>query len=222
MSQEHGCGDYFLLEHYVPESLILNTDRYWPTNQLPSSVNVLKTQLHQAHRERRGLDATKAVEMFITHAQALADYGSHYYIATLDTKQLNKMIYRLRKSQDKRAKNADKLGKTDLISELANNNCQELQYASPKAVLNNNQNVKKSNQTNKEKSSSSSSNIWLAIHAQGIKVLDRGDRPRERTELAAFQWKDIQTLSYSKSCLLVYTRINGKRCKFKLRMDQRK
>ncbi|CAK9829927.1 Disks large homolog 1 [Anthophora retusa] len=40
--------------------------------------------------------------------------------------------------------------------------------------------------------------------------------------MAQFQWKDIQTLSYSKSCLVVYSKVNGKRCKFKLRMDHRK
>lgn len=52
----------------------------------------MRIQLHQAHREKRGLDANKAEEMFITHAQAFADYGSHYYIATMDTKELEKVM----------------------------------------------------------------------------------------------------------------------------------
>lgn len=100
-SQEHGCGDYFLLEHYVPESLILNTERFWPQAQLPNSINALKMQLQQAHRDRRGLDSTKAEEMFVTYAQSLADYGSHYYIATTDARELAKIVARIKKGEKK-------------------------------------------------------------------------------------------------------------------------
>nr|XP_033338293.1 uncharacterized protein LOC117227282 [Megalopta genalis] len=93
---EHGCGDYFLLEHYIPESLILNTDQH--QSQINNGeTEALRARLHQAHRDRRGLDSNKAEEMFITHAQTLADYGSHYYIATVDSKELEKVLVQQRK-----------------------------------------------------------------------------------------------------------------------------
>jgi hypothetical protein len=84
----------------------------------------------------------------------------------------------------------------------------------------NNNNNKNTNKTSKFKKNES--DVWLAIHSQGLKVFERGARLRERLELAKFQWKDIQTLSYGKNCLVIYSRISGKRCKFKLKMDHRK
>lgn len=94
-------------------------------------------------------------------------------------------------------------------------------YATPKKVIdNNNANNKSPGKPSKFKKSDS--DVWLAIYSEGLKVFERGARLRERLELAKFQWKDVQTLSYGKNCLLVYTKINGKRCKFKLRMDHRK
>lgn len=83
-----------------------------------------------------------------------------------------------------------------------------------------NNNNKNANKPNKYKKSDS--DVWLAIHSEGLKVFERGGRLRERNELMQFQWKDIQTLSYGKNYLMVHTRLNGKRCKFKLRMEHRK
>lgn len=227
----------------------------------------LRARLHQAHRDRRGLDSNKAEEMFITHAQTLPDYGSHYYIATVDSKELEKVM-----AQQKRRKAADcerlidsgeniydaarsqecqdlrgrveisRLGSCENIPKLS---CDERKpsglaksattndiYHKSKyrvdSCNNNNINNNVNNNSNhggksgKGGKKKTESNVWLAIHAQGLKLFERGGEPRERVELAQFQWKDIQTLSYSKSCLVVYSKVNGKRCKFKLRMDHRK
>ncbi|KAK0174944.1 hypothetical protein PV327_008732 [Microctonus hyperodae] len=92
---EHACGNYFLLEHYIPETLVLNHDHQHP--QLLLNTNELRGQLHEAHRNRRGLDTNTAEELFISHAQELEDYGLHLYIATTGTKELEKIIGRLRK-----------------------------------------------------------------------------------------------------------------------------
>lgn len=261
--QEHGCGDYFLLEHYVPESLILSADRH--QSQPCVDADTLRAQLHRAHRDRRGLDSNKAEEMFITHAQSLPDYGSHYYIATVDSKELEKLMVRQRKGKsvsdngdtvsprdgtrnayrqekpareispaygrigmpklnsrenvpmipysDEHVKNVD-LCRDETCNNINNNN---------KSNNNNVNNVNGNNSKNgKGSKRKTESNVWLAIHSQGLKLLERGGEPRERTELAHFQWRDVQTLSYSKSCLVVYSKLNGKRCKFKLRMDHRK
>lgn len=77
----------------MPEFFILNVDG----SDEPSEYNdlgrvTLRSRLHQAHRQRRGLDSEKAEEMFISHAQSLPDYGAHYYIATADMKELDKMV----------------------------------------------------------------------------------------------------------------------------------
>ncbi|XP_077274503.1 uncharacterized protein LOC143904090 isoform X1 [Temnothorax americanus] len=256
---EHGCGDYFLLEHYVPESLVLSADRH--QSQACVDADTLRAQLHRAHRDRRGLDSNKAEEMFITHAQSLPDYGSHYYIATVDSKELEKLMVRQRKGktavsdnhdvvsphdgaenayrQEKPAREIyDRIGIPRLSSR---ENVPTIPYSDEHAKnaglcrdetcnnnnnKNNNNNINNVNGNNSKNSKSSKkkteSNVWLAIHSQGLKLLERGGEPRERTELAHFLWRDVQTLSYSKSCLVVYSKLNGKRCKFKLRMDHRK
>ncbi|TGZ52224.1 FERM and PDZ domain-containing protein 2 [Temnothorax longispinosus] len=243
---EHGCGDYFLLEHYVPESLVLSADRH--QSQPCVDADTLRAQLHRAHRDRRGLDSNKAEEMFITHAQSLPDYGSHYYIATRKGKTAvsdNRDVvsphdgagnaYR----QEKPAREIyDRIGIPRLSSR---ENVPMIPYSDEHAKnaglcrdetcnnnnnKNNNNNINNVNGNNSKNSKSSKkkteSNVWLAIHSQGLKLLERGGEPRERTELAHFLWRDVQTLSYSKSCLVVYSKLNGKRCKFKLRMDHRK
>ncbi|EGI61574.1 FERM and PDZ domain-containing protein 2, partial [Acromyrmex echinatior] len=260
-ANEHGCGDYFLLEHYVPESLILNADRH--QSQPCVDADTLRAQLHRAHRDRRGLDSNKAEEMFITHAQSLPDYGSHYYIATVDSKELEKLITRQRKGKSTVSDNRDAVSSLDGagkahrkekpardicstygrigISRLnSRENMPMIPYSDEHVKnadlcrdetrnnnnKNNNNNINSVNSNNSKNSKSSKkkteSNVWLAIHSQGLKLLERGGEPRERTELAHFQWRDVQTLSYSKSCLVVYSKLNGKRCKFKLRMDHRK
>lgn len=257
--QEHGCGDYFLLEHYVPESLILSADRH--QSQPCVDANTLRAQLHHAHRDRRGLDSNKAEEMFITHAQSLPDYGSHYYIATVDSKELEKLMVRQRKGKTAVSDNRDDgagnayrqekptreirpaYGRIGIPRLNSRENVPMIPYSDEhaknaglcrdKKTCNNNNNNKNNNNSinsingNNSKNSKCSkrkteSNVWLAIHSQGLKLLERGGEPRERTELAHFQWRDVQTLSYSKSCLVVYSKLNGKRCKFKLRMDHRK
>ncbi|KAL6260514.1 hypothetical protein P5V15_008038 [Pogonomyrmex californicus] len=255
---EHGCGDYFLLEHYVPESLILSADRH--QSQPCVDADTLRAQLHRAHRDRRGLDSNKAEEMFITHAQSLPDYGSHYYIATVDSKELEKLMMRQRKGKSAVSDNRDVVSSLDgtgnayrqeksaretcpvysRIPRLSSReNVPMIPYSDEhkkNAKLchdevtcnnNNNNNINningiKGNKNNKSGKKKTESNVWLAIHSQGLKLLERGGEPRERTELAHFQWRDVQTLSYSKSCLVVYSKLNGKRCKFKLRMDHRK
>lgn len=232
-------------------------------------ADALRAQLHRAHRDRRGLDSNKAEEMFITHAQSLPDYGSHYYIATMDSKELEKLMAQQRRGK-RAVYNRDSLspdtplyhqaravprescpayGRVGVPRGLSSRenapmipypderarsaNAREI-YNGQRGKLprdetcnnNNNRNNSSVNSNNNKNSKSSKrkteSNVWLAIHAQGLKLLERGGEPRERTELAHFQWRDVQTLSYSKSCLVVYSKLNGKRCKFKLRMDHRK
>lgn len=272
-SQEHGCGDYFLLEHYVPESLILTIDQH--QSQINNGgTEALRARLHQAHRDRRGLDSNKAEEMFITHAQTLPDYGSHYYIATVDSKDLEKVMAQQRRKrpvdnrdasnrlldsgdniygEDGRSQEYQMRGRIEvsrlgscenvpkilydarkpggLIKSATTNDiygCHKSKYRVEACNNNNVNNMNNNNSMNHSGKSSkggkkkTESNVWLAIHAQGLKLFERGGEPRERVELAQFQWKDIQTLSYSKSCLVVYSKVNRKRCKFKLRMDHRK
>lgn len=241
--------------------MILNADRH--QSQPCVDADTLRAQLHRAHRDRRGLDSNKAEEMFITHAQSLPDYGSHYYIATVDSKELEKLMTQQRKGKRIVSDSCDVLSTLD----GAEKSCHPKKSAERKAVFpaygnigiprldtrenalmipytdehakgaklyhdevcNNNKNnnnisngINGNNNKNKTGKKKTESNVWLAIHAQGLKLLERGGEPRERTELAHFQWRDVQTLSYSKNCLVVYSKLNGKRCKFKLRMDHRK
>lgn len=226
-------------------------------------ANTLRAQLHRAHRDRRGLDSNKAEEMFITHAQSLPDYGSHYYIATVDSKELEKLMAQQRKGKRTVSDNRDVVSSLDGAENAyrqkksaeqkacpaygnigiprlgSRENAPMIPYTDEHAKSarlyhdemcnnkNNNNNtiingINGNNNKNKTGKRKTESNVWLAIHAQGLKLLERGGEPRERTELAHFQWRDVQTLSYSKSCLVVYSKLNGKRCKFKLRMDHRK
>ena len=262
--------------------MILNID------QQQSQINnggtdALRARLHQAHRDRRGLDSNKAEEMFITHAQTLPDYGSHYYIATVDSKELEKVMAQQKKrkltdqqrdtcegslldstenvyKQDSRQEylrgriEISRLGSCENIRKIpyderkptgltksatsndiygAHRSKYRLEACNNNNVnnVNNNNNNNSNNKLNHDGKSGKSgksgkkkteSNVWLAIHAQGLKLFERGGEPRERAKLAQFQWKDIQTLNYSKSCLVVCSKVNGKRCKFKLRMDHRK
>ncbi|XP_044008088.1 uncharacterized protein LOC122852387 [Aphidius gifuensis] len=273
---EHGRGDYFLLEHYIPESLILNSDNQ--QSQL-NDTDVLKGRLHQAHRDRRGLDTNTSEEMFIQHAQELNDYGSHFYIANVDTKELDKIIEILKKIERKKLNtscnsgnksfkndNSYKIDDNDVDysiygkmefskqatygnitnEQLNNDKIQQQQqqqqqqqnendiYAIPKsnAVIvverNNNKNSKSNinnninNNINKDKNKikKTDTNVWLAINSEGIKLFERPGKPRQRTELIRFEWKDIRKLSCGKNCLIV--KLNGKRTKFKLRMDHNK
>ncbi|XP_047521628.1 tyrosine-protein phosphatase non-receptor type 13-like [Pieris napi] len=72
--REHGAADYFLLEHYLPESLI--------TNEMAD----VKLQMKKAHESRRGLERNRAVINYITLAQTFRDYGAHFYSAVWATR----------------------------------------------------------------------------------------------------------------------------------------
>lgn len=210
------------------------------------------------------MDSNKAEEMFITHAQSVPDYGSHYYIATVDTKELEKLMAQQRKAKAAAVAPSSK-GRDDGTDEkpgwetgatvygkiaISHENAGEsppsppppqppsmIAYADVRKLcrdearnngnnndnnVNNNPNSVNANNNKNSGKKKVESNVWLAVHAQGLKLLERGGEPREKTELAHFQWRDVQTLSYNKSCLVVYSKLNGKRCKFKLRMDHRK
>lgn len=96
----------------MPESLILNSEeQQYRHPHLPDSGEALRKRLQQAHRERRGLDANKAEEMFINHAQSLPDYGAHYYVATVDAKELGKIVARMKKFADKNQQQVNTLDK---------------------------------------------------------------------------------------------------------------
>ncbi|XP_049876005.1 tyrosine-protein phosphatase non-receptor type 13-like [Pectinophora gossypiella] len=72
--REHGTADYFLLEHYLPESSITN------------DMADVKLRMKRAHESRRGLDKNKAMINFITLAQTFRDYGAHFYSAIWATR----------------------------------------------------------------------------------------------------------------------------------------
>ncbi|CAK1586655.1 unnamed protein product [Parnassius mnemosyne] len=72
--REHGSGDYFLLEHYLPETVI--TD----------DMADVKLRMKRAHESRRGLDRDKAIINYITLAQTFRDYGAHFYSAVWATR----------------------------------------------------------------------------------------------------------------------------------------
>ncbi|KAE8749720.1 hypothetical protein FOCC_FOCC003460 [Frankliniella occidentalis] len=67
--KEHGCGDYFLLEHYLPDSESIEE-------------TIARKELQLAHQERCGLDPGRAEEMFISLAQQFSEYGTHFYAAS--------------------------------------------------------------------------------------------------------------------------------------------
>lgn len=72
--REHGTADYFLLEHYLPESIITN------------DMSDIKLRMKRAHESRRGLDRNTAVINYITLAQTFRDYGAHFYSAVWATR----------------------------------------------------------------------------------------------------------------------------------------
>ncbi|XP_030036476.2 tyrosine-protein phosphatase non-receptor type 13 isoform X1 [Manduca sexta] len=72
--REHGTADYFLLEHYLPESVITN------------DMADIKLRMKRAHESRHGLDRNKAIINFITLAQTFRDYGAHFYSAVWATR----------------------------------------------------------------------------------------------------------------------------------------
>ncbi|XP_059057855.1 tyrosine-protein phosphatase non-receptor type 13-like [Achroia grisella] len=72
--REHGTADYFLLEHYLPESIITN------------DMADVKLRMKRAHESRHGLDRNKAISNYITLAQTFRDYGAHFYSAIWATR----------------------------------------------------------------------------------------------------------------------------------------
>ncbi|XP_028173685.1 tyrosine-protein phosphatase non-receptor type 13-like [Ostrinia furnacalis] len=72
--REHGSADYFLLEHYLPESAITH------------DMADIKLRMKRAHESRRGLDRNKAIINYITLAQTFRDYGAHFYSAIWATR----------------------------------------------------------------------------------------------------------------------------------------
>ncbi|CAG4988337.1 unnamed protein product [Colias eurytheme] len=72
--REHGTADYFLLEHYLPESLITN------------DMADIKLRMKRAHESRRGLERNRAIVNYITLAQTFRDYGAHFYSAIWATR----------------------------------------------------------------------------------------------------------------------------------------
>lgn len=72
--REHGSADYFLLEHFLPESTISN------------DMADIKLRMKRAHESRRGLDRSKAIINYITLAQTFRDYGAHFYSAIWATR----------------------------------------------------------------------------------------------------------------------------------------
>ncbi|XP_077302733.1 tyrosine-protein phosphatase non-receptor type 13-like isoform X2 [Arctopsyche grandis] len=67
--REHASGDYFILEHYLPEGSFSNED---------NQVRFLVKQAHESHKNVR-IDEAK--EKFISYVQTFKDYGSHFYTA---------------------------------------------------------------------------------------------------------------------------------------------
>lgn len=70
-TREHGQRDYFLIEHYIPESM----------SSAVENVEKLKHELIQAHKSKYGMDPEKAEESFISLAQTFPHYGGHFYTA---------------------------------------------------------------------------------------------------------------------------------------------
>lgn len=73
IEKEHGCGDYFLLEHYLPDGDLVDE-------------SIVRRDLQTAHQERIGLDPGRAEEMFISLAQQFSEYGTHFYSASCSQK----------------------------------------------------------------------------------------------------------------------------------------
>ncbi|KAF5300403.1 hypothetical protein FQA39_LY02202 [Lamprigera yunnana] len=71
IEKEHGTREYFLLEHYVPETVTYNLEE----------CKHLRQELTLSHITKRGLSAEKAEEDFMIFAQTLPHYGGHFYTA---------------------------------------------------------------------------------------------------------------------------------------------
>ncbi|XP_049811358.1 tyrosine-protein phosphatase non-receptor type 13-like [Schistocerca nitens] len=78
--QEHGTGDYFLVEHYLPEALFEDEDE--------EEGACIRAQLQEAHKRRHGLDPGRAEELFIGLSQSMPHYGSHFFHAVAIAKNL--------------------------------------------------------------------------------------------------------------------------------------
>ncbi|XP_076254755.1 FERM and PDZ domain-containing protein 2-like isoform X1 [Rhynchophorus ferrugineus] len=76
---EHGTRDYFLLEHYVPETMASVVD----------DQKRLRKELIKAHVSKKGLEREKAEQDFIIFTQSLSYYGGHFYTATWMLKDNN-------------------------------------------------------------------------------------------------------------------------------------
>lgn len=70
--KEHGTSDYFLLEHYVPDTMACAVDDH----------KYLREELVKSHKSKYGMIREKAEEDFISCAQKLTHYGGHFYTAT--------------------------------------------------------------------------------------------------------------------------------------------
>ncbi|XP_018565940.1 uncharacterized protein LOC108906965 [Anoplophora glabripennis] len=81
--REHGTRDYFLLEHYVPETM----------SCVIEDSKRLRQELIKAHISKKGLDPEKAEQDFITFAQSLPHYGGHFYTATWVLKDNHKDVW---------------------------------------------------------------------------------------------------------------------------------
>ncbi|RZF41303.1 hypothetical protein LSTR_LSTR000017 [Laodelphax striatellus] len=72
-NEEHGNGDYFLLEHYIP-------DHFLPSGRKEQDF---LHDLLDLHRSRKGLDPGRAEELFVAQAMQLPEYGFHFFSALL-------------------------------------------------------------------------------------------------------------------------------------------
>ncbi|XP_060525691.1 tyrosine-protein phosphatase non-receptor type 13-like isoform X2 [Cylas formicarius] len=150
--KEHGTRDYFLLDHYVPETMACVID----------DQKRLRQELIKAHVSKKGLEREKAEQDFIAFTQTLPHYGGHFYTATWILKD-----------------NTDK-------------------------------------------------EVWLYISAQGVNLYERGKNTSNFGPqlYEAFEWRDIQTLCYSKHYLCVLPHSGARRAaklkKYKLKMDHKK
>ncbi|KAJ3665066.1 hypothetical protein Zmor_000580 [Zophobas morio] len=77
--REHGSRDYFLLEHYVPETMSCAVDDQYS----------LRQGLIRSHISKSGLSGEKAEQDFIILAQSRPHYGGHFYTATWMLKDNN-------------------------------------------------------------------------------------------------------------------------------------
>ncbi|CAH0553791.1 unnamed protein product [Brassicogethes aeneus] len=81
--REHGTRDYFLIEHYVPETM----------SSIIQDSKRLRQELIKAHISKTGLDIEKAEQDFIIVAQSLPQYGGHFYTALWMLKDNNKDVW---------------------------------------------------------------------------------------------------------------------------------